>query len=186
MVTASEILDVDPDLVRGVPPRLLPAARRACMAGVRRIPRGPWEPGGEQFDPAGFGLLVVSGHLVRRVGRGERFGAELLGPGDLLRPWQTIGSAASLPFEPRWSAITPVELAVLDADFARRAAPFPAIAIQLVDRATARSRHLAVAIAIVGQPRIEDRLLRLLWSYADRWGTVGPEGVSIEVLERGL
>lgn len=187
MATASEILSVDPDLVRGVPSRLRPAARRACLAGTRRIPRGEWRPWGEQPDPGGFGLLVVSGHLVRRVGRGERFGAELLGPGDLLRPWQTIGSAASLPFEPRWSAITPVELAILDADFARRAAPFPAIAIQLVDRATLRSRHLAVAIAIVQQPRIEDRLLRLFWSYADRWGTVGTEGVSIEVpLTHGL
>jgi len=166
MATTSEILSIDPDLVAAVPPSLRKAAQRACLAGVKRIPRGEWEPCGEGPDRGGFGLLVVSGHLVRRVGRDERFGAELLGPGDLLRPWQTIASAASLPFEPRWTAITPVELA---------------IAVQMVDRATMRSRHLAVAIAIVQQPRIEDRLLHLLWSYADRWGTVGPEGVSVEV-----
>lgn len=181
MATTSEILSIDPDLVAAVPPRLREAAQRACVAGVKRVPKGEWEPCEEGPDLGGFGLLVMSGHLVRRVGRDQRFGAELLGPGDLLRPWQTIGSGASLPFEPRWTAITPVELAILDADFARRAAPFPAIAVQMVDRATMRSRHLAVAIAIVQQPRVEDRLLHLLWSYADRWGTVGTDGVSVEI-----
>ncbi len=181
MATTSEILSIDPDLVAAVPPRLRAAARRACLAGVKRVPRGEWEPCEKIPSRGGFGLLVVSGHLVRRVGRADRFGAELLGPGDLLRPWQTIASAASVPFEPRWTAITPVELAILDADFARRAAPFPAIAVQMVDRATMRSRHLAVAIAIAQQPRIEDRLHQLLWSYADRWGTVGTDGVSLEV-----
>ncbi len=181
MAAASEILGIDPDLAGAVPPRLRGAARRTCLAGTRRIPRGEWEPGEDRVGRGGFGLLVVSGHLVRRVGRGERFGAELLGPGDLLRPWQADGSGSSLPFEPRWTVITPVELAILDADFARRAAPFPAIAVQLVDRATMRSRHLALAIAIVQQPRIEGRLLHLLWSYADRWGTVRPDGVSVDV-----
>lgn len=181
MATTSEILSIEPDLVGAVPARLRDAARRACLAGVRRVPKGDWDPGDGAFDRGGFGLLVVSGHLVRRVGRDDRFGAELLGPGDLLRPWQAIAGAGSLPFEPRWTAITAVELAILDADFARRAAPFPAIAVQMVDRATMRSRHLAMAIAIAQQPRIEDRLLQLLWSYADRWGTVGVEGVSVDV-----
>jgi CRP-like cAMP-binding protein len=36
----------------------------------------------------GYGLLVLEGLLLRRVGIEGRYGAELLGPGDLLRPWQ--------------------------------------------------------------------------------------------------
>lgn len=36
----------------------------------------------------GIGLLLLGGLIVRRVGVGGRFGAELLSDGDLLRPWQ--------------------------------------------------------------------------------------------------
>jgi CRP/FNR family cyclic AMP-dependent transcriptional regulator len=181
MVRTTELLRADPDLGRAVPPRLLARARRATVVATKRVACGSWDPAGAGVDSGGFGLLVLSGHLLRAVGHGGRHGGELLGPGDLLRPWQATGDGASLPFEPRWTAITGVDLAVLDADFVRRAAPFPGLAVQLVDRAMQRSRHLAAAIAIAHQPRVDDRLHRLLWSYADRWGTVGPDGVTLEV-----
>lgn len=181
MARTTEILRADPDLAREVSARRLALASQACVVGTRRVACGGWDPCSAGADPGGFGLLVLSGHLVRSVGQGTRFGAELLGPGDVLRPWQRGGAGGSLSFEPRWTAITGVELAVLDANFARRAAPFPGIAVQLVDRAMQRSRHLAMAIAIVHQPRIDDRLRLLLWSYADRWGTVGPDGVTLKL-----
>lgn len=117
--------------------------------------------------------------MVRRVGRGGRFGAELLGPGDLLRPWQTVGAVASQPFEPVWSAVAATEVARLDAAFARRAAPYPEVAVALVDRAILRSRHLALTMAIVRQPRVDRRLHLLLWQLADRWGRTGRGRVTV-------
>ena len=132
-------------------------------------------------DPGGFGLLVLSGLLTRRVGQGGRFGAELLGPGDLLRPWQKVGGAASIPFEPVWIAISDARIAVLGAAFARRAAPYPEVAAQLLGRALLRSRHLAINMAIVHQPRIETRLQMLFWHLADRWGKVRPHEVILEM-----
>jgi CRP/FNR family cyclic AMP-dependent transcriptional regulator len=146
-----------------------------------RIAKGNWEPAARYREPDGFGLFLLSGFVVRRVGRAGRFGAELLGPGDLLRPWQSVGAFATRPFEPVWSVVAPTELAVLDTAFARRAAPFPAVAVQLVDRAMLRSRHLALALAIVQQPRVDKRLHWLFWHLADRWGRTGPEGVRVEL-----
>jgi hypothetical protein len=146
-----------------------------------RVAKGGWDTGARHREPDGFGLLVLSGFVVRRVGRAGRFGAELLGPGDLLRPWQAVGPFATRPFEPVWSVAASAELALLDAGFARRAAPFPAVAIQLVDRAMLRSRHLALALAIVQQPRVDRRLHWLFWHLADRWGRSGPEGVRVEL-----
>ena len=177
----SEILKLDPDLASALPKAQVEPAQRACVAGVTRILRGDWDPRAAAPDPGGFGLLVNSGFLVRRVGGGDRFGAELLGPGDLLRPWQTMWEDASLAFEPLWTAITGVELAVLDRSFAGRAAPYPAVAEELVARAMQRSRYLAIAITIAQQPRVDIRLHMLLWHFADRWGTVGPEGTTIEL-----
>jgi CRP/FNR family cyclic AMP-dependent transcriptional regulator len=177
-----EVLRADPDLAAGIEPARLDAARRACLAPRAEVPRGAWDPATASPAAAdGFGLLLLSGFLVRRVARGGRFGAELVGPGDLLRPWQTIGATASPPFEPSWSVVAAAELAVLGADFVARAAPYPSVAVALVDRAMLRSRHLALTMAAVQQPRVDRRLHALLWQLADRWGRIGPDGVSVEV-----
>jgi hypothetical protein len=176
-----EVLARDPDLALGLVGAELEEARRACRARVVTIARGDWDRGERYREPDGFGLFLLSGFVVRRVGRAGRFGAELLGPGDLLRPWQTVGAFATRPFEPVWSVVAPAEFALLDAAFARRAAPFPAVAVQLVDRAMLRSRHLALALAIVQQPRVDRRLHWLFWDLADRWGRTGPAGVRLEL-----
>ncbi len=177
-----EVLRLDPDLAVGIERVRLDQARRTCVAARAELPRGAWDPAIAARPAAdGFGLLVLGGFLVRRVGRAGRFGAELLGPGDLLRPWQTIGSAASVPFEPVWSVAAPTELAVLDADFVARAAPWPSIAVALVDRAMLRARHLSLTMAAVQQTRVDHRLHALLWQLADRWGRIGPDGVAVEV-----
>jgi CRP-like cAMP-binding protein len=177
-----DVLEVDPDLGGGLDGERLAAATVAARARLERLPKGAWEPA--KLPPStgdGFGLLVLSGFLVRRVGRDDRHGAELLGAGDLLRPWQTLSPTASRPFEQSWQAIAPVEVAVLDPAFAGRVAPFPEIAARLIDRAMLRSRHLALELAIVGQRRIERRIEMLFWQLADRWGVRTPDGVRVEV-----
>lgn len=177
-----EILALDRDLAGDLDGASRATARRNCLSPVVRVGKGEWNPREiDSPDPGGFGLLVLSGFLVRRVGQGSRTGAELLGPGDLIRPWQTVGQVASIPFEPRWEAIADARIAVLGASFARRAAPYPAVASQLVGRAMLRSRHLAVNMAIVQQARIDTRLHMLFWHLADRWGRTGTAGVTLEV-----
>jgi CRP/FNR family transcriptional regulator, cyclic AMP receptor protein len=173
------LLEVDPDLAERLPPDRVAAAKRAGLVRVRRLGVGSWEPSGSNPEPEGFGLLVLSGFLVRRVGRDGRFGAEVLGRGDLLRPWQSPGRVASRPFEASWQTIAAAELAVLDRDFLRRVAPFPEVAERLVDRAMLRSRHLALELAIVQQRRVEQRLQMLFWLLADRWGYVTSHGVRV-------
>lgn len=176
-----EVLRVDPDLASGVGRDRLEEARRACLAARAELPRGPWDVATAPAAADGFGLLLLDGFLVRRVGRGGRFGAELLGPGDLLRPWQTVGAHASPPFEPTWSVVASAELAVLDEAFVAHAAPFPSVAVALVDRAMLRSRQLALTMAAVQQTRVDRRLHVLLWQLADRWGRIGPQGPRVDV-----
>lgn len=176
------VLEIDPDLGAGLDGERRATAVAVARARVERLGKGDWDAA--ELAPSGgrgFGLLVLSGFLVRRVGREGRFGAELLGGGDLLRPWQSLGPAASRPFEPRWQVIAPLELAVLDLGFARRVAPFPEIAARLVDRAMLRSRYLALELAVVQQRRIERRLEMLFSQLADRWGVRTRDGVRVEV-----
>ena len=152
-------------------------AERSCVANLIVIQRGRWNAGRLADDTAaGFGLLVLRGLISGRVGRRGGYGAELLGPGDLLRPLQRPFARAPVPFDSTWAVIDPARIAVLGPRFVARAAPFPEVATAIVARALLRTRRLAVTMAIVHHPRVDTRLHVLFWSLAGRWGRVTPDG----------
>lgn len=180
VMTKSQLLLDDPELGERLQGERLAAAVRVCVAQTVHVPAGMWSP----EDPVdtvrhGIGLLLLDGLIVRRVGVGGRFGAELLSDGDLLRPWQHEDHGTTLPRAGRWRALRPCRLAVLDSAFTARAASYPEVISTLVARAVRRSRHMAVGMAIVQQPRIDIRLHMLFWELADRWGTVHGDGVHV-------
>ena len=176
----AQVLVRDPDLAAGLDGARLRRAERDLIAETVVAFEGVWHPEHEaESVRGGIGLLVLEGLIVRRVGRTGRYGAELLGPGDLMRPWQDDGEDVTLPFDTSFRVIEQSLLALLDLRFAARAAPYPEIASALIGRAMQRSRTLVVNMAIAHYPRIDRRLLMLMWHLADRWGRVTPEGVRV-------
>jgi CRP/FNR family transcriptional regulator, cyclic AMP receptor protein len=175
------VLDEDPELNELVPGPRRGAARQASLAAVLEVTTGRWEAR-EDADRArdGFGLLVLQGTLIRRVGYGGRFGAELLAEGDLLRPWEFDGED-SIGFETGWRVLTRTRLAVLDLLWTDRMGRYPRVGPALAGRALVRSRRLAVLMAISQQPRLDDRLWMLFWDLADRHGRVHPDGVHLDL-----
>ncbi|MGH2966502.1 MAG: helix-turn-helix domain-containing protein [Solirubrobacterales bacterium] len=132
------------------------------------LDRGAWEP--ESEEPAGdhLGLLVLDGLIGRRCFVPERGRSlELLGTGDLIRPWQEDGASFS---EVSWSVIEPASVAVLGDSVAAQAREMPEFLEALTERALRRSRRLAVSAAIANTVGVEDRLLLLLWQLAELWG----------------
>ena len=175
-----QVLVEDPDLARDLTDWRLEEAKRRCLAADVIVDEGEWTPGAEsEAAHGGFGLLILEGLVMRRVGAPLRYAAELLGPGDLLRPWQNDGEDVALPFDVHFRVLQRTRFAILDAAFAERAAPFPQVALALVARSMQRSRTLAVNVAIVHYPQVRERLLLMLWHLADRWGRVTPEGIRI-------
>jgi CRP/FNR family cyclic AMP-dependent transcriptional regulator len=175
------VLDADSGLADLVPRDQRTQARQATAAATVHIPAGNWQ-GTRNPDRArgGYGLLVLEGLLIRRAGVDGRFGAELLGPGDLLRPWQNDVSG-SLELEWTWRAVAPLQTAVLDARWSARAAAWPQIGAELAGRALARSLRMVIAMAIAQQPRLEVRLWMLFWELADRYGKVHGDGVHLDL-----
>src|SRR3954452_22507735 len=116
------VLDADSELAELIPERVLQTARQASVAAIVDIPTGQWDAR-EDSDRAreGFGLLTLEGVLVRRVGYGGRFGAELLAAGDLLRPWEYDGDE-TIGFETTWRVLAGTRLAVLDLSWSERMA----------------------------------------------------------------
>jgi CRP/FNR family cyclic AMP-dependent transcriptional regulator len=179
-VTACHVLSEDPELAEAIPAPLRARAVDDCVARVRSVGRGRWRPdsGSENWvGPGGIGLLVLDGLLIRRVGVEDRFGAELLGEGDLLRPWQDEETSGTLSRITGWKVLEATRVAVLDEPAARAMATYPQLTGALVARAVERSRNLAVNMAIIHQARVNIRVLMLLWHLADRWGRVRSEGV---------
>jgi CRP/FNR family cyclic AMP-dependent transcriptional regulator len=179
-VSTCRVLSEDPELAEAIPLPLRAQAIEDCVVSVRSVARGRWRPdaGGQGWvGPHGIGLLVLEGLLIRRVGVDDRFGAELLGEGDLLRPWQGEHSSGTLPRTTGWRVLEATRLAVLNDTAARLMATYPQLTGALVARALERSRNLALNMAIIHQARVNVRLLMLLWHLADRWGRVRSEGV---------
>src|SRR3954468_16652902 len=177
------LLEAQPDLAEGLSPEEEADARRHVVAVLEDVPAGTWEPGSRHaLDPAFIGLLVIEGTLSRDVEIGGRRCSELLGPGDLLRPWDyDEGDATSVPTESAWTVLEPSRLAVLDGRFARVACRYPELMARLIGRTLRRSRWLAILLTISSMPRVDARVLALFWHLADRWGRVTLDGVVVPV-----
>lgn len=177
------VLREDPGLAEGITAREVPAAVRASTADVRWLARGGWRPHVDRGGDRGhLGLLVLDGLLLRRVRVHGAPCAELLGPGDLLRPWSTeVEALSSIPVRASFWVLADARMAVLDRGFAERVARWPEVIDSLVERITDRTRRLTYSLATQRSKRVDQRLWLALWQIADRWGTVRAHGVEIQL-----
>lgn len=127
----------------------------------------------------GPGLLLLAGTLVSYTRVLDRVVAELVGRGDLLQPPDARSDDEFLACELTWSVLQQARFAILDARFADQVRRWPQLTHALLRRAERRATNLAVQRAIAAQPRLEVRLLLLLWHLAARWGKVEPSGIRL-------
>jgi CRP/FNR family cyclic AMP-dependent transcriptional regulator len=179
-VGAVAILDVDPDLADGLSEPERQEAGRHLVAPSIELPAGPWEPNELGRQCAGsLGVLVLQGVLSRTVTLAGRTTGELVGVGDVLRPWEVDEAQPPVAYAVHWTAHTPVRLALLDRRLIGTAARWPSVLGVLSYRAVRRSRELALQLGLSQVPRVEGRLLLLFWRLAQRWGRVTPEGIVV-------
>jgi hypothetical protein len=168
------VLYADPQLAAAVPQETLEAAGGYAFAPSRWLEQGEWRPGEEPGGTEGWlGLLVLEGFVVRHVQVIGRPPCELLGPGDLLHPWEP-DHTEPFPAGARWEVLERTHLAVLDRRFAAVAGRWPEVVAALFARAIARSRSLVLNLAIGQLVGIDIRLLVLLWHVLERWGEQVP------------
>jgi CRP/FNR family transcriptional regulator, cyclic AMP receptor protein len=174
--TLCQVLREAPELAECIPPGARDRAIAECVAPELDVAPGSWEVQRSLAPEGTSGLLVLSGLMIRRVGIDGRTGAELLGEGDLIRPWQVELDDSTLPLRTSWSVVEPTRLAVLDEAFMASVARYPELVGALIALAIERSRNFAVQLAIIHQARVDIRLHMLLWHLAGRWGRVRPDG----------
>jgi CRP/FNR family transcriptional regulator, cyclic AMP receptor protein len=174
------LLDLDPDLGQFLDSAARDAARRELLVPVRRLAPGPWDTTSLTVaDPGHVGLLMLDGVLAREVLAADIVSTELLGSGEVLRPWEISPDPALLRVDVRWNVLSEARVAVLDRRMAQHLSDFPEITSQIVERLSRRSQRLAVTQAISQLNRVDQRLLTLFWHLAERWGRMTGDGVLI-------
>jgi CRP-like cAMP-binding protein len=160
-------------------PRLRQEAVSRLRAKALRIQPGPLDmgaiaPGG----PGWAGLLVLDGLLVAHLDAGRAHVGWLLGAEDLVCPWEM---ESGLTRDATWRALVPTRIAILDEDFAHRAAPVPGVMSELLFRLHRTSHWLLSKSLLVSSPVIEERVMFLFALLGERWGRVSSNGVALEL-----
>src|SRR4051812_10950866 len=178
--TVISLVDADPDLADLLEPAERAKAQRDALARVRTVSVGDWDVNAA-YESAEHhrGFLIIDGLLSRTVNVLGRHCAELVGPGDVMRPWQWDDEGSHVRAEIGWTVLESSRLAVLDHRLVVRMVPWPQLGVELFNRGTRRAHHLAVALAISHHQRVDDRLLLTLWHLAERWGRVHAEGIIV-------
>ena len=177
------LLEVDPELGGLLTEERRELALRDLRVPVISLEVGEWDASAvAENDPVHIGVLVIDGVIARELVLEHIVSTELLGPGDLIRPWAADAPPELLETEVRWNVLSPVRMALLDRRMGARLGAYPEIGAMLLDRCTVRTRRLAVAQAISKLTKVEDRLVALLWHLAERWGRVGVDGVVVPLV----
>jgi hypothetical protein len=170
------LVEEDADLLRGFDQGAVENIRLAAEVPVMTVDAGPWPRAANPPRPL-YGLFILDGVLSRGVTIQGRRSAELLGPGDVLRPEASDELDSSIDFRVLWEVLEPARIALLDREFADAMAPWPELTAAVMDRIMRRAHALAFHLAVSHLKLVEMRLLVILWYYADRWGRVTPGGV---------
>jgi CRP-like cAMP-binding protein len=180
-LTSVALFDVEPSLLDCVPAADHDLALRVGHVRAIALPAGPWTPPAPDAlgDEEPFAWLVADGALVATTRIAGREAARVLGPGDLFDP--RSAGARLLSVEHTWRALRPTTLAALDGRYLAMARRWPKLTLTLQQRLCDEAMRAAILAAIGHLPRVEQRVLALLWHVADRFGRETPDGMAIDL-----
>ena len=161
--------------------RFLRRDERSELAGISlpvvAIDEGQLELGNLLATHNAFGATVLDGLVMNMLGIGEHAGIQLLGPGDLLIPGDE-------PF-PTWlggiesRTAGSVRLGLFGVELLTAAVRWPRIIHGLYACIGDQLQRLTAQLVICQLPRVDDRVLAMLWLMSESWGQVTPSGVRL-------
>ena len=168
------LLEAEPELARSIPEAERAVAERTLTLPVREIPAGE----AVSVDPdQAVGLLLLRGAVWREVRIGAGGAPQLLGPGAVLLGEPEAGDLLA----PATTTMTlaPTRFAVLERRYLVGCARWPGVARAMHARVALQERDLALQVAVCQLPRVDERLMTLMWHLAERWGRVHQDGVHV-------
>jgi hypothetical protein len=176
---AVRVLDEDPYLGAALSGERLDRARSQLVARLITQPTGSIDERLliDDADLSSLGLLVLDGVVSREVLVEDIASAELIGPGDVIRPWRSPAASRFVRSRVRWTVLEPMRLAVIGPQFGATLVQYPEVNVALLDRITERAHRLALLQALSHLNGVDRRVHNLFWHLAERWGRMTSDGV---------
>jgi CRP/FNR family cyclic AMP-dependent transcriptional regulator len=181
VVTATDtirLLEVEPDFGRFLNEADEEAVGELVVPVVH-IPAGDLNVGAVLSSHRAFAMILLDGIVVRRIVVGDSATLRLLGPGDLIGA--PSGQSSVLIAGTGWRAAATSRAAILGREVLLAAHRAPRLVAGLQARSTEQSDRVALQLAICQLPRVEDRLLSMLWLLAESWGQVTAHGTALRL-----
>jgi CRP-like cAMP-binding protein len=171
------LLEVEPDLASGLADEERQLAAQIAVP-VMHVAPGELQPGELLAWERAFGAIVLDGMVLQRSAIGGHAALRLLGPGDMLalgisRPGMLVDAGCRVT--------APVALAVLEDHMILAIRRFPQLGVALQLRLADQQERLTAQLAICQLPRVEDRLLAMMWLLAESWGRVSSSGTALPI-----
>lgn len=176
------LLEADPELGDQLEDvRTTDFVRKNLVAQLVSVRAGCWRPTAELNDPGpGFlGLLIIGGTICRHTELDGTISVEVLGPGDVIRPWDDAAELLDGEVQVDWFVLRHTDLVLVDRTCALRAARWPEIASSLMGRFGRRIESLSVQLTISHVIGVDMRLELLMRQIAARWGRVTSDGIVV-------
>jgi CRP/FNR family transcriptional regulator, cyclic AMP receptor protein len=124
-----------------------------------------------------FGATVLEGIVMSAQRIGEQTGIQLLGPGDLLLPGGELwpGWLSDVELRPPES----LRLALFGDELLAAVYRWPRLIQGLCSCASDQLGRLNAQLVICQLPRVDERVLAMLWLLAESWGQVTAAGVRL-------
>lgn len=169
------LLTVEPDVGRFLTADERLDAEKLTVPVVE-IERGPLDVGSVLGTANAFAAFILDGILLHRLQVADQSALRLLGPGDIV---SLSGNGPSLLAVSSYRAAAPTRLAMLGNEMLVAARRWPRIVAGLHIRAREQVERLGTQLAICQLPRVDQRIVALMWMLAESWGTVTPHGTRL-------
>jgi CRP-like cAMP-binding protein len=172
------LLEADPDLGRFLTNDELAEARQLAVPVIAFDREETITLGQRLEDQAAFAALLLEGMVLEEMQVGDQVGMRLLGPGDIV---SVGGTQSMLVGEVATRAVPDTQLALLGRELLIATHRWPALLRGLHLRYAQQADRLATQLVICQLPRVDQRLLSLMWLLAESWGRVTPTGTTLPV-----
>ena len=176
--TTVRLLEIEPGIARFLTDAEQEAAR-GLVVPVRTVNRGTDDIAPKLGQAGAFAAIVLDGLLLQTLRLGERTAIRLLGPGDVVSA--PGGPELATLDESPVKAAAPTRLAMLGSEVLAASRRWPLLVPGLHVQFSRQAERLAAQLVICQIPRVEDRLMALMWLLAESWGRVTLAGTLLPV-----
>jgi CRP/FNR family transcriptional regulator, cyclic AMP receptor protein len=170
------LLEADPSFAQFLSEEERADARRIVLP-VERISRGIVDVCGLLEKADAFAGLILEGILLQRTRIGEQVAVRLLGPGDVSS--LTKQSRSMLISDSDCRVLEDARMALLGREMLVGARHWPPLVSGLHVRIAEQTDRLTAQLVICQLPRVDQRLIAIMWLLAESWGRVTPMGTSL-------